>query len=456
MENAQHEIMSTTYLLKSASIVNEGKIFVADVLIKDGRIEKIDSTITVQEKVEEIGLSGKFLLPGCIDDQVHFREPGLTHKANIATESRAAVAGGITSFMEMPNTVPNTLTQELLEEKYLIASRSSLANYSFFMGASNDNIDEVLKTDIKKVCGLKIFMGSSTGNMLVDREEALESFFKKVPPILIATHCEDEATIKANIEKFRAIYGDDVPVSAHPEIRSEEACYLSSSFAVRLAKKYNTRLHILHISTEKELALFDNSIPLEQKKITAEACVHHLWFSDEDYAAKGNFIKWNPAVKKPSDRDAIFNAVLDNRIDVIATDHAPHTLEEKSQSYFKAPSGGPLVQHALIAMLEKYKQGKITIEKVVEKMAHAPATLFRMENRGYIREGYAADLVVVEEKHHRIDRESLLYKCGWSPFEGTSFSYAIDKTFINGNLVFSDGKIIEGSLGERLSFSGYQ
>ena len=456
MENAQHEIMSTTYLLKSASIVNEGKIFVADVLIKDGRIEKIDSTITVQEKVEEIGLSGKFLLPGCIDDQVHFREPGLTHKANIATESRAAVAGGITSFMEMPNTVPNTLTQELLEEKYLIASRSSLANYSFFMGASNDNIDEVLKTDIKKVCGLKIFMGSSTGNMLVDREEALESFFKKVPPILIATHCEDEATIKANIEKFRAIYGDDVPVSAHPEIRSEEACYLSSSFAVRLAKKYNTRLHILHISTEKELALFDNSIPLEQKKITAEACVHHLWFSDEDYAAKGNFIKWNPAVKKPSDREAIFNAVLDNRIDVIATDHAPHTLEEKSQSYFKAPSGGPLVQHALIAMLEKYKQGKITIEKVVEKMAHAPATLFRMENRGYIREGYAADLVVVEEKHHRIDRESLLYKCGWSPFEGTSFSYAIDKTFINGNLVFSDGKIIEGSLGERLSFSGYQ
>lgn len=455
MENAQHEIMSTTYLLKSASIVNEGKIFVADVLIKDGRIEKIDSTITVQEKVEEICLSGKFLLPGCIDDQVHFREPGLTHKANIATESRAAVAGGITSFMEMPNTVPNTLTQELLEEKYLIASRSSLANYSFFMGASNDNIDEVLKTDIQKVCGLKIFMGSSTGNMLVDREEALESFFKKVPPILIATHCEDEATIKANIEKFRAIYGEDVPVSAHPEIRSEEACYLSSSFAVRLAKKYNTRLHILHISTEKELALFDNSIPLEQKKITAEACVHHLWFSDEDYAAKGNFIKWNPAVKKTSDREAIFNAVLDNRIDVIATDHAPHTLEEKSQSYFKAPSGGPLVQHALIAMLEKYKQGKITIEKVVEKMAHAPATLFRMENRGYIREGYAADLVVVEEKHHRIDRESLLYKCGWSPFEGTSFSYAIDKTFINGNLVFSDGKIIEGSLGERLSFSGY-
>ncbi|MFO0494791.1 MAG: dihydroorotase [Flavobacteriia bacterium] len=455
MENAKHEIMSTTYLLKSASIVNEGKIFVADVLIKSGRIDKIGSHLTVQENVEEIDLSGKFLLPGCIDDQVHFREPGLTHKATIATESRAAVAGGITSFMEMPNTVPNTLTQELLEEKYLIASRSSLANYSFFMGASNDNIEEVLKTDIKKVCGLKIFMGSSTGNMLVDREEALESFFKKVPPILIATHCEDEATIKANIEKFRAIYGDDVPVSAHPEIRSEEACYISSSFAVRLAKEYNTRLHILHISTEKELALFDNSIPLEQKKITAEACVHHLWFSDEDYAAKGNFIKWNPAVKKASDREAIFNAVLDNRIDVIATDHAPHTLEEKSQSYFKAPSGGPLVQHALIALLEKSKQGKITIEKVVEKMAHAPATLFRMENRGYIREGYAADLVVVEEKHHRIDRESLLYKCGWSPFEGASFSYAIDKTFINGNLVFSDGKIIEGSLGERLSFAGY-
>ena len=455
MENARHETMINTYLLKSASIVNEGNIFVADVLIKNGKINKIESNISINEKVEEFDLSGKFLLPGCIDDQVHFREPGLTHKANIATESRAAAAGGITSFMEMPNTVPNTLTQELLEDKYFIASRSSLANYSFFMGASNDNIDEVLKTDVKNVCGVKIFMGSSTGNMLVDREEALESFFKKVPPILIATHCEDEATIKANIEKFRDIYGDEVPIGAHPLIRSEEACYLSSSFAVRLAQKYNTRLHVLHISTEKELALFDNSIPLEQKKITAEACVHHLWFSDEDYARKGNYIKWNPAVKKASDREAIFNAVLDNRIDVIATDHAPHTLEEKSQSYFKAPSGGPLVQHALIAMLEKYKQGKITIEKVVEKMAHAPATLFRIENRGFIREGYAADLVVVEERKQSIERGNLLYKCGWSPFEGETFSHTIDKTFINGNLVFSEGKIREGSIGERLSFKGY-
>ncbi|MFN5878880.1 MAG: dihydroorotase [Flavobacteriales bacterium] len=444
--------MSKTYVLRSATIVNEGKQFEADILIKNGIIQKIGGTITADPSAEVIDLQGKYLLPGCIDDQVHFREPGLTHKANIATESRAAVAGGITAFMEMPNTVPNALTQELLEQKFDIAAKTSIANYSFFMGASNDNLDEVLKTDIRNVCGVKIFMGSSTGNMLVDKEQALEAFFEKCPPVLIATHCEDEATIRANIEKYRNIYGEDVPIEMHPVIRNEEACYLSSSLAVRLAKKYDTRLHILHISTAKELELFDNSIPLEQKKITAEACIHHMWFSEEDYKTKGNFIKWNPAVKKASDREAIFQAVLDNKIDVIATDHAPHTLEEKQQSYFNAPSGGPLVQHALQAMLEKVEEGKITIERVVEKMAHAPAVLFRIEKRGYIREGYFADLVVVDKKPYTVEKSNLLYKCGWSPFEGTTFSYVIDKTFVNGSLVFSDGKIIEGTNGSRMTF----
>jgi dihydroorotase len=398
-------------------------------------------------------LEGKYLLPGCIDDQVHFREPGLIHKATIATESRAAVAGGITSFMEMPNTVPNALTQELLEDKYQIASNSSIANYSFFMGASNDNIEEVLKTDGKSVCGVKIFMGSSTGNMLVDSEKTLEDLFARVPPMLIATHCEDEATIRANIEKYKAIYGENVPIEMHPIIRNEEACYLSSSLAVRLAKKFNTRLHVLHISTEKELSLFSNDIPLEQKMITAEACVHHLWFSEEDYAEKGNFIKWNPAVKKASDREAIFQAVLDNRIDVIATDHAPHTLEEKAQSYFKAPSGGPLVQHALLAMLEKMNEGKISIEKIVEKMAHHPAILFNVIDRGFIREGYFADLVIIDKKQQKVEKSKLLYKCGWSPFEGVTFNYSVDKTFVNGNLVYDQGKIIEGVSGQRLKFN---
>jgi dihydroorotase len=376
----------------------------------------------------------------------------LIHKADIATEARAAVAGGITSFMEMPNTVPNTLTQELLEDKYVLASKSSIANYSFFMGASNDNIDEVLKTDRTKVCGIKIFMGSSTGNMLVDNIDVLEQLFKRVPPTLIATHCEDEATIKANIEKYRAIYGENVPVEMHPLIRSAEACYLSSSLAVDLAKKYETRLHILHISTEKELSLFDNTIPLEQKKITAEACLHHLWFSDEDYKTKGNYIKWNPAVKTANDRDAIMQAVIDGRIDVIATDHAPHSIEEKEQSYFKAPSGGPLVQHALPAMLEKMEQGKITIEKIVEKMAHNPAILFQIEGRGYIREGYFADLVVIDKKPITVTKENILYKCGWSPFEGTTFSYSVDQTFVNGNRVYANGEVHNGTFGSRLTF----
>lgn len=445
--------MSKNYLLKSATIVNEGKQFVSDILINNGRIEKIGSSLSVEDATEVIDLNGKYVLPGCIDDQVHFREPGLIHKADIASESKAAVAGGITSFMEMPNTIPNTLSQELLEYKFDLASKSSVANYSFFMGASNDNIDEVLKTDRKNVCGVKIFMGSSTGNMLVDKEKVLEELFQKVAPTLIATHCEDEATIKANIEKYKAIYGEDVPVEMHPLIRSAEACYLSSSMAVSLAKKYNTRLHILHISTEKELSLFDNTIPLEKKMITAEACVHHLWFSDEDYKTKGNYIKWNPAVKTANDRDAIMQAVNDGRIDVIATDHAPHTIEEKEQSYFKAPSGGPLVQHALPAMLEKMEQGKISIERIVEKMAHNPAILFQIEERGFIREGYFADLVVVEKKPYTVTKENLLYKCGWSPFEGTTFSYSIDQTFVNGNRVFENGKVHAGHFGSRLTFN---
>jgi dihydroorotase len=453
LENEKNEIMSVNYLLRSATIVNEGKQVVADLLIQDGRITKISPSISTNFHCTEINLEGKYLLPGCIDDQVHFREPGLVHKATIATESRAAVAGGITSFMEMPNTVPNALTQELLEDKYQIASNSSIANYSFFMGASNDNIEEVLKTDGKSVCGVKIFMGSSTGNMLVDSEKTLEDLFARVPPMLIATHCEDEATIRANIEKYKAIYGENVPIEMHPIIRNEEACYLSSSLAVRLAKKFNTRLHVLHISTEKELSLFSNEIPMEQKMITAEACVHHLWFSEEDYAEKGNFIKWNPAVKKASDREAIFQAVLDNRIDVIATDHAPHTLEEKAQSYFKAPAGGPLVQHGLLAMLEKMEAGMISIEKIVEKMAHHPAILFNVIDRGFIREGYFADLVIIDKKQQKVEKSKLLYKCGWSPFEGVTFNYSVDKTFVNGNLVYDQGKIIEGVSGQRLKFN---
>ena len=445
--------MSETVLLKSGTLVNEGKKEVVDILIKNGRIEKIAPSISVEEKHTIVDVSGKYILPGCIDDQVHFREPGLTHKANLFTESRAAVAGGITSFMEMPNTVPNTLTQELLQDKYDIASKQSIANYSFFMGASNDNVEEVLKTNERDVCGVKIFMGSSTGNMLVDNETTLENLFSKVP-MLIATHCEDEATIVANIEKAKATYGENVPMTQHHLIRSEEACYLSSSMAVRLAKKYGTRLHILHISTEKELELFDNTLPLEQKKITAEACIHHMWFSDEQYEEKGTHIKWNPAVKTAKDRDAILQGVLDNKIDVIATDHAPHTLEEKNNSYFKAPSGGPLVQHALLAMLDKVEQGKITIERVVEKMAHAPAILFEIEDRGFLREGYHADIVVVDPNAtHLVTKDFLLYKCGWSPFEGYQFSNAIDSTYVNGSLVYAKNEIIDSSRGSRLLFN---
>ncbi|MDX1445931.1 dihydroorotase [Lishizhenia sp.] len=438
-------------VIKGGLVINEGKKEHLDILIENGRITKMAANIS-EANAEEINADGKYVLPGCIDDQVHFREPGLTHKANIGTESRAAVAGGITTFMEMPNTVPNALTQKLLQDKYDIAANTSIANYSFFMGASNDNIEHVLQTDPHNVCGVKVFMGSSTGNMLVDETATLEKIFSEVP-MLIATHCEDEATIRRNTEIYREKYGEDMPIKYHPEIRSEEACYLSSSKAVELAKKFDTRLHILHISTGKETELFRNDIPLKEKRITAEACVHHLWFTDEFYDEKGTFIKWNPAVKSAADRDQIWKALLDNRIDIVATDHAPHTLEEKANKYFSAPSGGPLVQHALLAMLEKYKDGIIPLERVVEKMAHAPADCFQVKERGYLREGYFADIVIVDPKQDQtVTRESLLYKCGWSPFEGTKFSHVIDRTIVNGKTVYHNNAIVEAGNGQRITF----
>jgi dihydroorotase len=451
LANAQNEL-EMTIIIKNGTLINEGKQINADILIVNGKIAKIANQIISDAAVQEIDASGLLILPGCIDDQVHFREPGLTHKGNIYSESRAAVAGGITSFMEMPNTVPNALTQALLEDKYQIAAQNAIANYSFFMGASNDNIEEVLLTDTSKICGVKVFMGSSTGNMLVDKESVLEGLFSRVGA-LIATHCEDEHTVMSNLAAFQARYGNDIPVSAHPLIRNEEACYLSSSKAVALAKKYRARLHVLHISTAKETALFDNALPLEQKLITAEACIHHLWFSDADYQTKGNYIKWNPAVKTSADRDGIWEALLDNRIDVIATDHAPHTIEEKSNPYLNAPSGGPLVQHALLAMLDKVRAGKISIERVVEKMAHAPATLFRIKERGYLREGFYADIVLVKpEPGQLVSQKNLLYKCGWSPFEGHHFSHQIHSTYVNGNCVYASGQVLENGLGERLLF----
>ncbi|MCW5910273.1 MAG: dihydroorotase [Cyclobacteriaceae bacterium] len=439
-------------VITNAKIVNEGRITEGDVLIKGQRIEKIASSVSTQHATV-VDANGKLLMPGAIDDQVHFREPGLTHKATIQTEARAAVAGGVTSFMEMPNTVPPAFTQQLLEEKYQVASRSSLANYSFFIGASNDNIAEVLKTDITKVCGLKIFMGSSTGNLLVDNPTVLESFFARFPS-LIATHCEDEPTIRKNTADFKAKYGDDMPVKYHPLIRSEEACYKSSSFAIDLAMKHGTRLHILHISTAKETHLFDNTIPLAQKKITAEACVHHLWFNDADYDRLGMCIKWNPAVKTRHDQQEIFNAVLDDRIDVIATDHAPHTIEEKQNTYFNAPSGGPLIQHSLVAMLEFYHRKKIGLEKIVQKMAHNPAILFQVQERGFIREGYFADLVLVDlNKPWTVSKENIFAKCGWSPFEGSTFQSSVTHTWVSGNLAYTDGKFNPQKAGERLLFN---
>lgn len=443
--------MKTTLIL-NANIVNEGKVFQADVLIKEQRIELIGKDLANHKADVVIDANGKYLLPGAIDDQVHFREPGLTHKANIFSESRAAVAGGVTSFMEMPNTSPPTFTQALLEDKYKIASHASLANYSFFIGASNDNLEEVLQTDITKVCGLKIFMGSSTGNLLVDNPATLEAFFSRFPA-LIATHCEDEKTIRHNIALAKEQFGEDVPVQQHPVIRNEDACYLSSSMAVELAKKHGTKLHILHISTAKEIALFDNSLPLEKKRITAEACIHHLWFNDSDYVRLGNLIKWNPAVKTAADQKAILQGLLNNNIDVIATDHAPHLLEEKEQSYFKAPSGGPLVQHSVVAMLEIHHQGKISIERIVEKMAHNPAILFQVKDRGFIREGYFADLVLVDlAKPWKVSKENILAKCGWSPFKGQEFKSSITHTFVSGHLAYENGMFNNEMMGQRLLF----
>ena len=443
--------MKTT-LIKNAIIVNEGKQMQLDLLIAGDRIARIDKDITAAG-AHIIDAAGMFLIPGAIDDQVHFREPGLTHKGEIYTEAKAAVAGGITSYMEMPNTIPNVFTQELLADKYQRAAQVSLANYSFFMGASNTNLEEVLKTNPENVCGVKIFMGSSTGNMLVDDEQVLSDLFRSCTA-LIATHCEDEQTVKHNLALYKAKYDTKVTPEMHHLIRSEQACYLSSSKAVLLAKKYQTRLHILHISTAIETALFDNTLALKDKLITSEACIHHLWFSEADYATKGNWIKWNPAIKTANDRDAILAAVLSDHIDVIATDHAPHTIEEKSTDYLNAPSGGPLVQHSIIAMLELVKQGKITIEKVVEKMAHNPAILFNIKERGYIREGYFADLVLVNPNlPQTVTKTNLLYKCGWSPFEGYTFSNSINSTFVNGHLAYHQGQFDESQKGSRLLFN---
>ena len=442
--------MST--LIKNASIVNEGIIFTSDVLIEEDKIREISENIETKADIT-IDATGKYLIPGVIDDQVHFREPGLTHKANIYTESKAAIAGGITSFMEMPNTNPQALTQELLEEKFKIAERDSLANFTFFMGVSNNNLEEVLKTDPKTVGAIKIFMGSSTGDMLVDDLNVLEEIFSK-SPMLIAVHCEDENTIQKNIKAVKEKYGEEVPISEHPNIRSAEACYKSSSMAVSLAKKHNSRLHVFHISTEKEIELFNNSIPLKDKRITAEVCIHHLWFDESKYEDKGTLIKWNPAVKKESDRKALFQALLDDKLDVIATDHAPHTLEEKDSTYFKAPSGGPLVQHALPAMLEFYKNGDISLERVVEKMCHNPAICFQIEKRGFVKEGYFADLVLVDlEKPWEVTKENILYKCAWSPFEGEIFNSIITHTFVNGHIAYEYGSFDESKKGKRLKFN---
>lgn len=443
----------SSLLIVNARIVNEGKIFDGDVFVNGHFIEKIGTDLQSVRADRVIDARGTYLLPGVIDDQVHFREPGLTHKATIFTESRAAVAGGTTSFMEMPNTVPPAFTQSLLNDKYQIAAKTSLANYSFYIGAANDNLDEVMRTDLQNVCGLKIFMGSSTGNLLVDNPKTLEGFFSRFPG-LIATHCEDEPTVRRNTEEFRKQYGDNMPVSYHPLIRTEEACYKSSSFAVGLAKKHGTRLHILHISTGREVGLFDNTTPLEKKKITAEACVHHLWFDDRDYDRLGMLIKWNPAIKTASDKNAILSGLLDDHIDVIATDHAPHTLEEKQRGYFSAPSGGPLVQHSLVAMLEFYRQGKVSLEWIARKMAHSVAIAFQVERRGFIREGYFADLVLVDlNKPSHVTRDNILAKCGWSPFEGTTFGSTVTHTVVSGHLAYENGRLFESEVGLRMTFT---
>ena len=440
-------------LIKNAKIVNEGTIFEGDVLIENEFIVEIAETISAKSSSTKIiNAEGNYLIPGAIDDQVHFREPGLTHKGDIASESRAAVAGGITSFIEMPNTNPQATTIELLEDKFKIASEKSIANYSFMFGGTNDNLEEILKVNPKTVAGLKLFLGSSTGNMLVDNDEVLEKIFASTP-LLIAVHCEDETTIKNNLAKYKEEYGDDIPMKFHHLIRSEEACYLSSSKAIELAKKTGARLHVFHLSTAKEMKLFTNKLPLEEKKITAEACIHHLWFTNEDYDKKGSLIKWNPAVKTQADKDALWEALLDDRIDVIATDHAPHTLEEKKNPYTSAPSGGPLVQHAVVAMFEAFHQGKISVEKIVEKMAHNPAKIFKINKRGFIKEGYYADLAIVNAGlPWSVKKENILYKCGWSPFEGYTFKSRITHTFVNGELVYNNFKVKDVHPGMRLEF----
>ena len=445
--------MSLT-LIKNAQIVNEGTIMEGDVLIDGEYIIDIDTSISLKSSdTLVIDAEGKYLIPGVIDDQVHFREPGLTQKATIETESRAAIAGGITSFIEMPNTVPQATTQKLLEDKFEIASKSSYANYSFMFGGTNHNLEELLKTDPSNVAGIKLFLGSSTGDMLVDNEEVLEKIFSSTK-MLIAVHCEDEATIKKNLEIYLEEYGEDIPIELHPKIRSEEACYLSSSKAIELAKKTGARLHVFHLSTAKETALFTNKVPLEKKQITAEVCVHHLTFDESDYKLKGTLIKWNPAIKTENDKDGLWKALLEDRIDVVATDHAPHTLEEKQQVYTKAPSGGPLVQHALPAMLKAYRQGKISIEKIIEKMCHNPAKIFKIEKRGFIKKGYYADLVLVDiASPWTVKNDNILYKCGWSPFEGTTFYSKITHTFVNGNLIYNNGKFNDTIKGKRLLFN---
>ncbi len=439
-------------LIKNATIVNENKLSESDLLIENDIISRIAKNISEEDADQVIDASGKYLMPGVIDDQVHFREPGLTHKGDIESESRAAVAGGVTSYIEQPNTVPNAVTQELLEEKYQIAAGKSFANYSFSMGGTNDNLEEVLKTNPRNVAAVKLFLGSSTGNMLVDDPDTLEEIFSKVK-MPICVHCEDEKTIRENTEEYRKQYGDDIPVKFHYLIRSAEACYLSSSKAVELAKKTGARLHIYHVSTARETELFRNDIPLKEKKITAEVCVHHLWFTNEDYDTKGSLIKWNPAVKTNEDKEGLWKALQDGRIDVIATDHAPHTSEEKDQVYTKCPSGAPLVQHSLVAMLEMHARRRISLEKIVEKMCHNPAIIFEIEKRGFIREGYKADLVLVDlDSKWTVSKDNLLYKCGWSPLEGTEFSAKVTHTFVNGHLVYENGKVSEEKRGERLLF----
>lgn len=443
-----------TILIKNAKIVNEGTIFNGDILIENEYIKKISNSISPKShNVEVFDAENNYVLPGIIDDQVHFREPGLTHKATIESESKAAVAGGITSFIEMPNTIPQTTTIEELEKKFEIASKTSYCNYSFMFGGTNDNLEEILKIDSTKVAALKLFLGSSTGNMLVDDIEVLEKIFSSTD-LLIAVHCEDEATIKRNFKKYLEQFGEDIPIKYHPLIRSEEACYLSSSKAIELAKKTGARLHVFHLSTGKETELFSNKMPLKDKKITAEVCIHHLWFTDEDYKTKGTLIKWNPAIKTKKDREQLWDALIDNRIDVIATDHAPHTLEEKENVYTKVPSGGPLVQHGLVAMLEAHHKGKISLEKIVEKMCHNPSILFQIEKRGFIKEGYFADLVIVNTNNPwTVKKENILYKCGWSPFENTTFKSTITHTFVNGNLVYNNFKFYNVKAAKRLTFN---